>query len=63
MAQGRSTIIISMIKWIRTRRLSIKKSLSPNLEGIFGVEVLGLAAFRLEWSYIAFEAWCLEFGV
>ena len=27
MAQGRSTIIISMIKWIRTIRLSIKNSL------------------------------------
>ena len=28
MAQGRSTQIISMIKWIRTSRLSIKNSLS-----------------------------------
>ena len=28
MAQGRSTKIISMIRWIRTSRLSIKKSLS-----------------------------------
>ena len=28
MAQGRSTKTISMIKWIRTSRLSIKKSLS-----------------------------------
>jgi len=28
MAQGRSTKIISMIQWISTRRLSIKKSLS-----------------------------------
>ena len=28
MAQGRSTKIISMIKWIRTNRLSIKNSLS-----------------------------------
>jgi hypothetical protein len=28
MAQGRSTQVISMIKWIRTSRLSIKKSLS-----------------------------------
>ena len=42
MAQGRSTKIISMIKWTRTRRLSIKNSLSlregaklypPPLEG------------------------------
>ena len=30
MAQGRSTKIISMIKWIRTSRLSIKNSLSPD---------------------------------
>ena len=28
MAQGRSTKIITMIKWIRTSRLSIKNSLS-----------------------------------
>ena len=28
MAQGRSTKIISIIKWIRTTRLSIKNSLS-----------------------------------
>ena len=28
MAQGRSTEIITMIKWIRTSRLSIKNSLS-----------------------------------
>jgi len=28
MAQGRSTVIISMIEWIRTIRLSIKNSLS-----------------------------------
>ena len=28
MAQGRSTKIISMIKWIRTRRLSRKSSLA-----------------------------------
>ena len=27
MAQGRSTKVISMIKWIRTNRLSIKNSL------------------------------------
>ena len=31
MAQGRSTQIISMIKWIRTRLLSIKKSLCTQL--------------------------------
>jgi hypothetical protein len=32
MAQGRSTKIISIIQWIRTSRLSIKKSLSlPDL--------------------------------
>ena len=28
-AQGRSTQVISMVKWIRTSRLSIKNSLSP----------------------------------
>ena len=28
MAQGRSTKIISMMRWIRTRRLSTKNSLS-----------------------------------
>ena len=31
MAQGRSTKIIKMIKWIRTIRLSIKNSLSKGL--------------------------------
>ena len=31
MAQGRSTKIITMIKWIRTIRLSIKNSLSLSL--------------------------------
>jgi len=31
MGQGRSTKIISMIKWIRTRRLSIKNSLSGSV--------------------------------
>ena len=34
MARGRSTKIISMIKWIRTSRLSIKNSLS--LKGHLG---------------------------
>ena len=32
MAQGRSTKTISMIKWIRTSRLSRKNALSPNPE-------------------------------
>jgi len=32
MAQGRSTKIISMIKWIRTSRLSIKNSLSVGVQ-------------------------------
>ena len=32
MAQGRSTQIISMINWIRTSRLSIKKSLSGSVD-------------------------------
>jgi len=38
MAQGRSINIISMIKWIRTSRLSIKNSLSAPLatQGISG---------------------------
>jgi hypothetical protein len=31
MAQGRSTKVISMIKWVRTSRLSIKKYLSFSL--------------------------------
>ena len=35
MAQGRSTKIISMIKWIQTSKLSIKNSLSlPEEEGV-----------------------------
>ena len=33
MAQGRSTKIISMIKWIRTSRLSIKNSCSRRRQG------------------------------
>jgi len=33
MAQGRSTKIISIIKWIRTSRLSIKNSLSLRVQG------------------------------
>jgi len=32
MAQGRSTKIISMTKWIRTSRLSIKVSMYQQLE-------------------------------
>ena len=39
MAQGRSTKIISMIKWFRTSRLSIKNSfsgvLTAGLAGVF----------------------------
>ena len=38
MAQGRSTQIISMIKWIRTSRLSTKNSLS--IEEVPGRELL-----------------------
>ena len=34
MALGRSTKIISMIKWIRTSRLSIKNSLSPTYDRV-----------------------------
>ena len=36
-AQGRSTKIISMIKWIWTSRLSIKNSLSLRLRGVLVV--------------------------
>ena len=34
MAQGRSTKTISMIKWIRTSGLSMKKCLSPAVSGV-----------------------------
>ena len=34
MAPGRSTKVISMIKWIRTSRLSIKNSLSPTYDRV-----------------------------
>jgi len=40
MAQGRSTKIISMMKWIRASRLSIKNSLSLYREGVAGVGML-----------------------
>ena len=36
MAQGQSTKIISMIKWIRTSRLSMKNSVSVNEELCLG---------------------------
>ena len=58
MAQGRSTEIITMIKWIRTSRLSIKElSLSPaHAEGLwagwgcdFSVEGIPYVAKR--WSH------------
>ena len=45
MAQGRSTEIITMIKWIRTIRLSIKNSLSLPLLRL-GVD-LGFGVWRL----------------
>ena len=35
MAQGRSTKIVSMIEWIRTSRLSIKKSFSGRQAVLF----------------------------
>ena len=38
MAQGRSTEIITMIKWIRTSRLSIKNSLSGSHHTLQTVE-------------------------
>ena len=44
MAQGRSTEIITMIKWIRTSRLSIKElSLPFRVEGL-GVGLSGLVS-------------------
>ena len=45
MAQGRSTRIISMMKWIRTSRLSIKNSLSHSY--VWGLQ-LGLEVWGLE---------------
>ena len=51
MAQGRSTKIISMIKWIRTSRCSIKNSLSWGVTFAVGptrrLELLGPALARL----------------
>ena len=44
MAQGRSAEIISMIKWIRTTRLSINNSFSSVYEG-FRVWGLGSKGF------------------
>ena len=47
MAPGRSTEIISMIKWIRTSRLSVKKSLSlgvgvwiVNVDSVLGLSII-----------------------
>ena len=55
MAQGRSTKIISTIKWIRTSRLSIKTSLSPAVrtagEGEIGVHVFVLGCERRVGGY------------
>ena len=48
MAQGRSTKIISTIKWIRTRRLSIKKSLSVGRETHLRFEACDLGVERLD---------------
>jgi len=44
MVQGRSTKVISMMRWIRTSRLSIKKSLLQALEGALNEEVVLLSA-------------------
>ena len=51
MAQGRSTKIISMMKWIRTSRVSIKKSLSSldsggDLVGASGTIKRGLGSLE-----------------
>jgi len=53
MAQGRSTKIISMIKWIRTSRLSVKNSLSCAAAAPPSPTAPGLA----------FKVWRLAFGV
>jgi len=42
MAQGRSTKIISMNKWIRTSRLSIKNSLSLHTPGKLHTFTVGM---------------------
>jgi len=47
MAQGRSTKIISTIKWIRTSRLSIKKSLSARRHARTRTRPGGPPAFAL----------------
>ena len=52
MAQGRSTRIISMIKWIRTSRMSIEKSLSLQYRG----EVEGLKSTK-EGFRVTDEGW------
>ena len=58
LAQGRSTKIISMIKWIRTSRLSIKNSLS----GVWGLERPAERLWCLA-SGVADRVWCVESGV
>ena len=42
MAQGRSTKDISIIEWTRTRRLSIRKSLSVGCEQVLMDQDVGL---------------------
>ena len=44
MAQGRSTKVISMIKWVRTSTLSLKKSLSPDQ-----VVSTFVSTFQIDW--------------
>ena len=57
MAQNRSTQIISMIKWIRTNRLTVKNFLSPKLdlelwELTFG-EILGVEQSSGIWNTLS----------
>jgi len=64
MAQGRSTKIISMIKWIRTSRLSIKSSLSDReamaarLQGlayVYCIRIFNIAYVYSINTYITFR--------
>ena len=61
MAQGRSTKVISMIKWVRTSRLSVKNSLSlaPMCLG-FGGSRLGLGLGVRVWRAFGFGFWGLK---
>jgi len=57
MAQGRSTKVISMIKWIRTSRLSIKNSLALQEDELTLILIIvmiwwtGLAPWEFEFPF------------